>query len=367
VFEDLSKGVKNEASVIGGTLANAPGAIWDELRKDFTQEDRRDGLIKREAGAFTFAAGAALALQRVPSFAKLGLGALGAYQGLRLVSGFTGIVGDAWNADSEQQRKALVNRATGTFSREAATVLETTPAFLVGGGAGVMAGRRMAALDNMAFRVADRTSWIGPRTEKLPTSLLTKDGGVNMIGLSRELAARHEWAGAEVGRSIRLTDLKAGRPTTGKALEFEAAFPDRMDRVMFHTHPPVVDKHMNLGARPSVKDVIATADTGIVQSGQLTTIYEGIARQKLALGKEAPTTLRAVVLDHNNQVAVHLENVADLATGRWIGSVPRPIDYQQAVKVLSNWNRDWAAISKIRADELAVLEPSAIRMMKLGM
>lgn len=365
MFEDFTRGLKNEAAVIGGTLSNAPSAVWEELKKDFTHSDRRGDLVTREAASFGFAAAATLALQRVPSFAKVGLGALGTLQALRLGSGVFGVMGDAWSADSDEKRNALVRKATGSFSREAASVVETTPAFLLGGGAGVLAGRRVAALDNMAFRVSDKVSWVGPGTERLPSSLLTKEGNINILGLSQELAAKHEWAGAEVGRSVRLSDLTAGRTHTGKALGFEMSFPDKMDRVMFHTHPPVINGKLEVGARPSVSDVLATADTGIIQSGKLTTIYEGAARQRLATGIDTKPLLRAVVLDHENQVAVELTNA--MHGRQWISGVPRTLDYRQTLSVLSNWNRDWSAISKIPYSSDNTVSPAAMRLLKLGL
>jgi hypothetical protein len=72
------------------------------------------------------------------------------------------------------------------------------------------------------------------------------------------------------------------------------------------------------------------------------------------------------VLDHQNQIGVELTNVANAERNGWISGVPRTIDYREAVKVLSNWNRDWAAVSKISDNFDAALNPATMRLLKLG-
>jgi hypothetical protein len=302
------------------------------------------------------------------------------YYGLKMSSGITSVLGRAWDADTDSARQLLVNEASTKMGREAATMLETAPAMAVGGGAGVWASRRVAALDRLAFKVTEKVEfpmragvpeklhWWGPGTERLPKTLLKLDGNLDILQLSEMLAKRHPWERVEVIRSVRLSDMKASRPAPGTPLETELGFADQPGHVVFHSHPPALRRGGTVvsGARPSIEDLVATMDVGIIQSGDLTTIYEGAARHVGGPGKGFNPTLRSVILDRQNQLAVELET-------RWMPelkdyqpAVARPLSYDDTVRVLSNWDRWWKSIQEIPTDMSSLASPAATRLLKIG-
>lgn len=369
MFEDLTKSLKNEASVIGESLANAPAAIWDELRKDFSAPERGN-LIQRELAYGGAGLGIGVLLHRTPGFARFGLGALAAVQGLRIIGAVGSVAGRAWDADEDWQRKALVDEATRKLGTEGASIVESTPAMIFGGVAGGALSRRVAVLDAAAFRTADKISFIGPGTEKMPKGLMKPDGRLDIVALSQQLAERHPWKGVEVGRSVRLSDMKASRPTVGTETGLVTASHDRAGRVFFHTHPPELGSTTKvLGARPSYGDVVSTKELGVINSGTVTTVYEGLAAEAAAAnaaGKPFNATLRAVVFDHQSKLAIELQNGWNPISQSWAPNPPRFIDYGETVKTLSNWDRSWSSISAIAPDSQALLNPAFRSFLKLG-
>ncbi len=378
VSDSLWQHLKNETSVVGQTLVDAPGAIWDEVANDWNN-DRRN-LLTRAGVSVGMGAGFGVLLSRSPLLGGTVVAAGTAYFGLKLASGVTPVMGRAWDADTDSERQALVAEASSKIGREGATLLETAPGLAVGGGAGIWASRRVAALDRMAFKVTEvaefparqmipeKLHWVGPGTERLPKTLLKPDGRVDMFQLSELLAKRHPWQSVEVIRSVRLSDMKASRPAPGTPIETELGFADKPGHILFHSHPPALRNGGSIvsGARPSVEDLAGTMDAGIIQSGDLTTIYEGAARHVGVSAKGFSPTLRSVIIDRKNQLAVELETRWSPDLRAYHPAVPRPLNYDQTVKVLSNWDRWWKSIEEIQTDFGALASPASTRLLKIG-
>lgn len=382
VFDRLSQGIENEASVIGRTLAGAPAAIWDELSDDF-QKDYKN-LLKREAASLGIGAAGGLILSRSQILGRAFVAIPAAYFGLKMAHAATSVVGRAWDADSEAERDSLVSEASRSLGREAATTIETMPAFLAGGAAGMAVGRNSRHLDRLAFAVAEsaefrlrgllpeRVHWRGPGTEKLPASIVGADGQVNMVRLTELLAERHSWSGVEVGRSISLAEARMSRAMKGTPFSNDLGFHDVAGRVTFHTHPPLLPAKGDIipGARPSLSDLAATAEVGIIRSGRLTTIFKG-ERSEIAAaalrGEEYSPVLRSVVLDRENRLAVELQSRFSMKTREFEAAIPRTLDYDATIRVLSRWDRKWSTLESIPTDHSALASPLAARLLRLGL
>jgi hypothetical protein len=379
VSDSLVQHLKNEAAVVGQVILDTPGAVWDELRRDWNED--RGNLLKRAGSSAGIGAGLGVVLSRSPVLGGAVLAAGSLYYGLRVASGIGSVVDRAWDADTESERKLLVQEAAYKVGREGATTLETMPAFMAGGGAGIWASRRVAALDRLAFKVTEaaefparrlvpeKLSWIGPGSERLPKTLMRPDGALDVFKLSEILAARHPWKNVEVIRSVRLSDMKASRARPGTPIESELGFLDRPGHVVFHSHPSAkitADGTVVPAARPSIGDLAATTDVGIIQSGELTTIYKGAARQFRVPEASFRPTLKAVVIDRKNQLAVELGAEWSATLEQFRPQVPRPLDYSQTVKVLSNWDKSWTSIANIPTASRVDLSQAMIELLKLG-
>lgn len=428
VFESIAKGIKNEASVLGQVLSDAPGAIWDEVKNDW--QHHRGKMLTKEGISLAVGVGTGIALSRSSFLVKGVLGLLAGYQGYHLLSSTGAVIGRAWHADSERYQHALAREATVGLSKAGADLLETTPAFMLGGGVGMLAGGRFGATRTMALTMREhvnnplesgcermasavaqspkalglaaaelvpgslreRCAWVGPGTRQLPASLLSADGKINILETSKIMAdlhqpmaenvpvgASHGWFGrtathSEQWASVRLTDLKVTRTYAGKSLELKMPFPDREGRLMFHTHPPegMSATYPVAGARPSIADLKSTVDVGIIQSGPLTTIYQGAAREFAAseLGRTPfQPTLRALFLDRERQLAAELTTRWMPAAQAYQPSIIRPLDYSQATKILSNWDRRWSSIAAIPTDTEVLTNlanPHVFEFLKLG-
>ncbi len=421
LFEDISRGLKNEASVFGQVLADVPSAVWKEIGEDWNKNCGK--LLTKEGLSLGLGAATGIALARSPFLAKGVLGALFAYQGYDVGTKLFSLAGRAWDTDSPIDRQILSQHATKGISRALADVAETTPAFMLGGGAGMYAGRRFSATNNFALSVRDRLNdpaqysvgklnaaieegaanlipaatrerWAfgGPGSERLPAKLMTENGKLDLLDLSRLMAERHPWIeretlvrlddgkigrmmlGTEQWRSIRLADMKASRTYIGSDLELKVPFADRSGNVTFHTHPPegMSATYPVAGARPSIFDLRNTSDVGIIQSGELTTIFKGAAREfaeSRIAGKPFEPTLNSIVFDRQAQMAFELKTVWSDQLQGFQPTFTRPLNYSEAKNVLSAWDRDWSSISSIASDYSMLKDmsnPKAFEFLKLG-
>jgi len=377
-FEDITRHVQNEASVVGQVLAEAPKAVWDEITNDCKND--RAGLELRAGISFVIGLGSGIALARSPVLGKCVFGTVGVYQSLRMASSVASVMGRAWDADSDQQRQSLVAEARASLAREGATALETLPTFAAGGAAGGFAARRVGVLDRFAYRVAEKVElpmrdtlmFVGPGTERLPKTLMGSDSQLDVLTLSEMLSQRHPWMGIEEARALRLSDLKLGRTIRGTDSSLDVLPDERPGRILFHTHPERGLSRSGYsvpGARPSLRDIANTGEFGIIQSGQLTTVYQG-GRADFLANHADPTAfspnLRAVVLDRENQLAVHLDTSWDWKKGDFIPHTARPLDYAETLRTLSSWDRSWASISAISSDFNAITKPGMLDLLKLG-
>lgn len=414
----LVNGLKNEASVFGKVVTDVPGAVWDEIRNDWN--NHRGKLAAKEGISLAVGVGTGLALARAPFLMKTVLGAVFAYQGYEVASSAGSVIGRAWNAKTDASRRALANEAINGLSKAGADILETTPAFIAGGGAGLAASgefagpRRLAvavqehvndplkygiqssgirfssaAGELMPTTIRERFAWIGPGTKQLPTSLISAEGKINLLETTRLMADMHPTQdAATLGRSrffsppsaneqwasIRLPDMKVSRTYYGNDLGVKMPFADREGRVMFHTHPTegMSATYPVAGARPSVPDLQSTADLGIIQSGPLTTIYQGASREYLASQLQQTSfrpTLRALIFDREQKLAAELATTATADGKSFEAAIVRPLDYARTEEMLSAWDVKTSNISDIPTDYNAMLnlsKPQAFEFLKLG-
>ncbi len=418
MFEGVTRGIENEASVLGQVITHAPAAIWDDIAGDW--KNHRGALL--EKGAISAAAGLGLGVLLSRSNFLVGgvLTGLAVAQGVDAGRSAFSLMGKAWGADSAARRDLLARQAIAGIGRCGADALETSTGFLAGGGAGIMLSRQFGATDALALAVRDRindparyrfeqsgsavghslknvlpdslrdrAAFIGPGTERLPAALVAADGKVDVLNLSRILADKHPWteserlvgtpdgqvarvmSGTEEWRSVRLSDLKASRTARGGPAGVELPAIDRPGRISFHTHPPegMGESYLVSGARPSVNDLKATMDVGLIQSGPVTTVYEGAARSfmdSVSRGKPFEPTLRAVFFDRTRQLAASLETAWRADRGSFESAVIRPLDYQATAKVLSAWDKQWSSLSDIPTDSSFFSKPGALEFVKLG-
>lgn len=359
----------NELNLAGAVVTDTPGKFVNALSDDW--ENHKGTLARRGVMSLGIGLGSGILMARSPALAKVGLGALGIYQVGRFSMAARTSLADAWNARSQTQLSLIACRATTALGHESALMVETLPGVIAGGAGGMALGRRVRMLSQISGRVADRVAFLGPGVDRLPSHLLSQEGKLNAIELSEILASKHPWQGAEIGRSIDVRNLLAGRSTRGTAASVDISFSNRPGRLQFHTHSPHarLDGRTLVNSKPSAMDLAETAEVGIIQSGQRTTLYMGATREvaaQQAAGEALAPTLRAIVLDSQNKVAVQLETVFNSATGTYKPTIPRPLHYGEALKTLRNWDGTWQGISSISTDNAALSQEGMIELLKLG-
>jgi hypothetical protein len=351
---DVVQGLGNEVAVTGKTLSTAASSFADEVSNDW-----HSGQFAKTVG-LTAAAGVGLevATARSPllfgAVALAGAGYLG-YQAIKGVCGAGSLLYNGWGASTEQQRTDLSQQYGAPLGKDAAGLFEGGLGFGLGGFSGKLAVDNIPAVERLSFAVTRKVEFpvraLMPESAmfRLPGSmnlgpeLVKPNGNINALGLSERL--NQPYTGVEVGRSIDLTSGRATPALPGtKTLNF-VGFPDRPGRVYFHIQPPLET------ARPSLYDVLGTADVGIVGTdsqaaffgGQGTQFRANLARaggdfqQAIALTEPKLNTL---ILDHASGQAHILQSTWEYAAPKpyWNDTAVIPVNYQAARNALTDIN-----------------------------
>lgn len=317
------KNIENEFNVAGRVALATPGAILDEVQKDWANDKTKLLTTTLESAAIGYATG--FAFKSAPAAAILATGVLA---GLGVISKTAPMFGDAWNANSDGQRDSLVNKYSTDFGRTGATIGEGLPGFMLGGKAASISLARSEALQNFAYKnitrpiefpLQEQIAFRGPGATMLPEGAI-KAGSVDALKLSETLAPQ---SGAEMARSLDLQTGKASRIFTGKETEVTPKFEDRSGRVLIHTHPT------EIGPRPGLYDLKATQDLGIIRSGDYRTFY--IGQKGLGSGE---AQLKALILDDANKQAFLLHNQPGTNGFTWQHAAPQYVEYEGATSAL---------------------------------
>ncbi|MFN8659360.1 MAG: hypothetical protein U0105_23705 [Candidatus Obscuribacterales bacterium] len=140
---DLGQAVENNLAVAGKVLPTIHTAVWDELSNDW--ENHRGALVAKGAVATGVGIGLGLLCSRAP---VLGRGIAGMTQLTRMTTSGLSLIQMASAADTDTQREQSAGIARRGIAGEAALMIETLPAALVGakGGGrapgGIMGWRR---------------------------------------------------------------------------------------------------------------------------------------------------------------------------------------------------------------------------------
>lgn len=317
------KNIENEFNVASRVALATPGAILDEVQKDWATDKSKLLATTVESAVIGYAT--AFAFKSAPAAALLTTGVLA---GIGVISKTAPMFGNAWNANTDAQRDSLVNKYSADFGKTGATIAEGLPGFAVGGKAASISLARSEALQNFAYKnitrpiefpVQEQIAFRGRGATMLPEGTL-KAGSVDAIKLSDTLAPQ---AGVERARSLDLLTGKASRIFSGKETEVTLKFEDRSGRVLIHTHP------LEAGPRPGLVDLKATQDLGVIRSGDYRTFYIG---QKGLGSSEAQ--LKALILDDANKQAFILHNQPGTNGFTWQYAAPQYVEYEGASNTL---------------------------------
>ena len=348
VVESFTDHLSNEWHVIEKVASNAPSAIFDAVKNDIAGHPEHavgEAILGGAAGA-----GTAILAERAPYLTAAVIGGLALYQVGKATAHTIGQLKDAWNADTNIKQEAIADRAIDSLSRHGADLLESMPAFIAGGYAGDYALSRSALLNGLATKVTENfefpfrryvvpesLSWLGPGSARLAEGTVAADGSVNALSLAEALAKQHPWKGVEVARSVDLNAGKMSRALPGTADEVSMGFADRTGRIPFHTHNPEGE----FSSLPSIWDIKATKDLGIIQSGDSTTFYIGRDALQRSTALDSGTTtasqplLKALVYDRQQHNAFMVNGAYDAVSNEWSGLHIKPLDLQATANALS--------------------------------
>ncbi len=364
---EKSNSTENVLVTTRDTLARTPSKLLEELHNDFTQNPGKVATVAVASTALGF--GTTAMLSKFPKVGPYVVAGVAAYQGVRYAGSTLDFLGEASNANTDFQRKLLVERASTSLGREGAMMIEGTPGLIVGGAlATKMVGTPPAfkAVGSFVERntpgsisrataatrefVSEKWAFHGPGKMELPANILTQEGKVNALELSEILIPKHQWKGVETGRSIDLLGGRISKPLYGKPTSLDPGFRDQPGRILFHTHGP----ESAIGTRPGLFDLKATQDFGIISRGKQTAFFVGQGREfnaALAAGAEktfAPK-LQALVLDTERKSAFVLESVWQPQLSAWNPAAPKFVDYQSARAALTKLDitKPWSQIKEI--------------------
>ncbi len=317
------KNIENEFNVAGRVALATPGAILDEVQKDWTNNKSKLLTTTVESGVIGYATG--IAFKSAPAAAILATGVLA---GIGVISKAAPMFGDAWSANTDAQRDSLVNKYSSDFGKTGATMAEGLPGFMLGGKAASISLARSEALQNFTYKnitkpiefpIQEQIAFRGPGATMLPEGAI-KAGSVDALKLSDTLTPQ---LGVERARSLDLQMGKASRIFHGKEAEVTPLFEDKSGRVLIHTHP------LEAGPRPGLPDLKATQDLGIIRSGDYRSFY--IGQKGLGSGE---AQLKALILDDANKQAFLLHNQPGTNGYVWQHAAPQYVEYEGATSAL---------------------------------
>ncbi|MDZ4838328.1 MAG: hypothetical protein SGJ27_31485 [Candidatus Melainabacteria bacterium] len=367
-LEGDSNSTRNVLVTTRDVLAQTPSKIYEELQADLANPGKIATVAVVSTGV---GFGTTAMLSKFPKAGPYVIAGLAGYQAVRYAGSTLDFLGEASHANTDFQRRLLVERAASGIGREGAMMIEGTPGLILGGGlATKMVGTPPAfkAIGSWSERnvgrplsnatsaskefVSEQWAFRGPGRMPLPANILSQEGKVNALELSEMLVAKHPWRGVETGRSIDLLGERVSKPLYGKATSLDPGFPDKPGRILFHTHGP----ESSVGTRPGLFDLKATQDVGIISRGNQTAFFVGQGREfnaALAAGTErafAPK-LQTLVLDSERKSAFILESMWQPELAAWQPALPKFVDYKTARSTLTKLDvtKPWPQIQQIPA------------------
>ena len=399
---EFQKCLENETAVAGQALRLFQEKALEEITTHSTKglqnaipaalESMAAGFVLSRSPIFSKVAGAAFLCQ------ELGLSALATSKAL----------GDGWQANDQKSRQQTANEISESMLKRAGEVAEVVPSFLLGSALGgftthkllkyqvdrandigfrlahqeargssykgtpfeytgdsVFQNRTIAKLAGipLAFQknfeldiaqtVYDKTVWRHKNLEQLPASVKHESGALNMLDICKWLQNKHSvWTGVEQGRNISLTDLRVTHAYQG--VPTRTIIPGMMkgqEQIQFHVHPP--DKIMSDTSIPSPGDLRACKELSVIQSGQRTTIFQGLGSdditELLALNKRKDLPVKALVFDPRLKMAMEVDTKYVGPESSLENIMGRPLEYEHVEALLSNWNRKtaWQDIAQL--------------------
>jgi hypothetical protein len=279
----------------------------------------------------------------------VGTGLLAGYAGLRTV---VPAVGEAWNANTEDQRNALGIKYGGILGHTSATIVETAPGLILGGKAGTTLFERSSGVRNLSYKflyepvekpMQDFAAFHGRGVGQVAP--LSADGTINATELSKVVPTG---APVEQARAINLQTGKVSKIFNGTTDEVIPPIDANANRIMVHTHLE------DAGPRPGLFDIKATPQdsVGIIRSGNYRSVFMG--QDGVASGAER---LQTLILDDTRQSAFLIDAGRGSAQV-WKYAEPQYVDYQSAAGAFDRLNvgKAWSQIKAIPTVE----NPSAI-------
>jgi hypothetical protein len=321
-----------------------PEAVLSELGHDISERPA-DLMARNAAGVVVGAVGTVL-LKKPQVAAVVALPAL-SIQGIKAFSTGQEIFaeGGKFVDSSETEEKRFIQEKSQALGSKTAHYLETAPGLYLGGRLACQAFGapplytwiKEKVQDRVVYPVKDRLAFYGSGVEKLPPSFVKDSGHLDAFALSKELAARHSYAGVEVGRTYDLATGKLSRVIVGKADDI-GYLPRSLeaDKVPFHVHGP----HAEVGARPSFSDLASTGNLGVIKQGEKLTFYEGrfgeLKNLQLAgAGNRFAPSLHSLTLNTEARTATRVTG-RYLSGRRLVNLEEEKVDYEDALRILSN-------------------------------
>lgn len=348
----ILQGLKNELSVVSGTLSQTPGEFAAKLSEDFSE----NGLATAQKliGSLAFGVGTGVLLSRSPVLTKAGLGALGIYGAYEIGSYNLGLLKSAWSASSDLERRQLINMHSKIIGTQAANLFETAPALVGGFAAGSMLTGRSSVLENLALNVRTKVDF--PVRKIVPESMhylgfdshrlkvAAADGSIDLFRASDEMAKLTPWRGVEEARLFKLGrdgNLKLSEALPGTARETVLG---RRSVNTFHTHersvlPTSSDYHSTKGigiiSTPSQNTLTFFEGTGLQADRLLSLVKSGDRAAASALETSLhKSPYVSVLVNREAEAAVRITKIWNPQKGFEISSL-EPLNFGQVSSILA--------------------------------
>ncbi|MBK9143477.1 MAG: hypothetical protein IPM23_13325 [Candidatus Melainabacteria bacterium] len=263
---------ENVLDVTGGVLKATPGKLFDEVYSDVTE---RPGEVAGKAAVSGVVGYQAMkAMTRFPKVGTVVALGLGAWQLGRYGLETAGFMDRARNADTRSARDALIDSGSTSLAREGTLLIETLPGAMAGSSLAVrrygapQIGRALAETRQTASEIY---AFYGPGSSRIPGSLVTREGNVDLIKLAGSFGQKNPWTGVETAQSFDFASMRASRVFRGTSEGVKLPFADKPGRVLVHNHSPLAEG----GLRMTGTDRVGTFGTGVIQSGDDMLVYEG--------------------------------------------------------------------------------------------
>lgn len=352
---DLDFDLVTAARVSGRAIAGAPRATIEHVIDDI--QHKPVDVLARAGAAFAVGAIGTVMMKNPKMAAAFAAPFIGVELAKTTVATGT-YINEAGRAKGQDAEDRMAQVGRDALGRSGANLIESTPGVIAGG---VFASRFAGTpqiytrigdkiSQNVLLPVKDRAAFIGPGSEKLASSLSVGESRLNVDALGRLLSSKHDYKGLEVGRTLDISSMRLSRTIKGTADDI-GYLPASVkpDKIPFHVHGPDAP----VGVRPSLSDLSATNNLGIIKQGDKMAFYVGNSNEYAAMARTGTSQhfspeLRSIIIDNKAREAVRLTGQFSPGQGLTSTSAQR-LDFDKTIQTLSrlDMTQVWAEFKAI--------------------